>query len=121
MLSSSKILMLSSLDTIEACHNILNYHDGFIVKTFLFKFLAKFFGVSPKQGPQGSFALGVVVVVVYFLWFYFHEDGMINVNHDYTLPQQLHYSAWLTILESDCSCASLESFKVMDGLRRKLK
>ena len=81
----------------------------------MFKFLARFFGGGPKRGPQGSFALGVVVVVVlvYFLWFYFHEEGMINVNRDYTLPQQLHYSAWLTILESDCSCASLESFKIM--------
>ena len=59
----------------------------------------------------GSFTLRVVVV--YFLWFYFHGIGIVNAkhNHDHRQPQ---YSAWLTMTpllrmvrhpRGGCSCS----------------
>ena len=71
---------------------------------------------------HGLFTLGVVVV--YFLWFYFHRKGIINVNHP-TLTittmtsttlgtHQPPFSMLVTSLEMvvHAHFASLESFKV---------
>lgn len=63
--------------------------------------------------------LGVVVVVVtvvdYFLWFYFHGKGILNVihNHNHTLPHQPHHSVWLTTLTVvvQAHAAPLKRFK----------
>jgi hypothetical protein len=46
----------------------------------------------------------VVVVVVYFLWFYFHRDGITNTNYPTTTP---YLMGWL----GHAHMASLKSFK----------
>lgn len=42
----------------------------------------------------------LIVVVVCFLWFTFHENGITIANHDgnHPLPPSTHYSSWLIIL-----------------------
>jgi hypothetical protein len=41
------------------------------------------------------------MVVVYFLWFYFHRKGIVIAmhKHNHDLPYQPRYSVWLTTLE----------------------
>jgi hypothetical protein len=56
----------------------------------------------------------VRVVVVYFLWFYFHRKGIMNPNHNYAQLQQPYAeSPWSTTLGVvvHAHVASLETFR----------